>query len=144
MFSISAFEIGNALPFFIIAALAGILGALLGLALYIYFALAMSTIAKKLKCKHYWLAWIPFANLFLFPMLAKRKWGWGFLLFVPYANIVFLLICLWDIYEKRGFDGRWSLLLFGNFAPFAALPSVSAGAFVANLALLGLVAWGKK
>jgi len=126
------------------AALVGVLGALVAIGLYVYFALALSTIAKKLKFKNPWLAWIPVANLFLLPLLTKRHWAWGFLLFVPFVNIVFLIICLWDLYEKRGVDGRWSLLVLGHFAPYATIPLLSLGAFIANLLLLGYVAWGKK
>ena len=36
---------------------------------YVYFALAWMTIAKKLKYKKPWLAWIPLANYFLFSKL---------------------------------------------------------------------------
>jgi len=51
-----------------------------GLALYVYTSWAWYTIAKKLKYKKAWLAWIPVANFFLYPILAK-KIGFGVLLF---------------------------------------------------------------
>ena len=77
-------------------------GALAGVALttaifisigfYVYAALVWMTIARKLGYGKAWLAWIPIANIFLLPILAKKYWTWGFLLFVPIANLVFGVI----------------------------------------------------
>jgi len=44
------------------------------LAFYIYAALALQTIGKKLKVEPTWLAWIPIVNMFYIPMLAGYKW----------------------------------------------------------------------
>ena len=55
----------------------GLVGAIVGiivfLGAYIYFALALSAIAKKRSYARLWLAWIPIANLFLFPIFTGRK-----------------------------------------------------------------------
>ena len=48
-----------------IAAVGIMLAVILGLALYVYSSLAWYTIAQKLKHKHPWIAWIPFANVAL-------------------------------------------------------------------------------
>ena len=40
---------------------------------YVYFAFAFMTIAKKLGYDKPWLAWIPIANIFLFPILATNE-----------------------------------------------------------------------
>ena len=109
---------------------------LIVLGLYIYGALAFMTIAKKLKCDKPWLAWIPIANLFLIPILAKKYWAWGFILLVPIVNIVFFFIWMWNIYEQRNYPGWLSLVPLLGFIPFI-------GIFVslANLIILGFVAW---
>lgn len=122
--------------------LTSLIGALAGLffliviGLYVYTALAFMTIAKKLRYDKPWLAWIPVANLFLIPILAKKNWAWGFIFLVPIANIVFFFIWMWNIYEQRKYPGWLSLVPLLSFIPFI-------GIFVslANLIILGFVAW---
>ena len=122
--------------------LTSLIGALAGLffliviGLYVYTALAFMTIAKKLRYDKPWLAWIPVANLFLIPILAKKNWAWGFIFLVPIVNIVFFFIWMWNIYEQRKYPGWLSLVPLLGFIPFI-------GIFVslANLIILGFVAW---
>ena len=122
--------------------LTSLIGALAGLffliviGLYVYTALAFMTIAKKLRYDKPWLAWIPVANLFLIPILAKKNWVWGFIFLVPIVNIVFFFIWMWNIYEQRKYPGWLSLVPLLSFIPFI-------GIFVslANLIILGFVAW---
>ena len=74
-----------------IALLAGFMIVLiiLGIALYIYTALAWQTIAQKLGYSKPWLAWIPVANFFLLPILAKKNAWWGTIIVIP---IIFEII----------------------------------------------------
>ena len=109
------------------------------LAIYIYFALAWSTIARKLKYKNHWLAWIPLAQLALIPILAKKKWTWVFMFLVPIANFVFFIIWMWKIYERRKYPGALSLIYIGQ-----VIPLVHLAASIANLVILGIVAWNNK
>lgn len=108
-------------------------------ALYVYFAWAFMTIAKKLKYDKAWLAWIPFVQLALFPILAKKKesaWPWVFILLVPFANFVFMIIWTWKIYERRRYPGALALISLATFIPLLGL-----FAGIANLVVWGLVAW---
>lgn len=110
---------------------------MLFIALYIYMALAMMTIAQKLKRKDIaWLAWIPIANMFLIPILAKKNWPWGFMFLVPIANIVFGIIWTWSIFEQRKYPGWLSLIVLAGIIPF-----IGWLATLANLIIWGLVAW---
>ena len=103
---------------------------------YVYWAFAYMTIAKKLGYDKPWLAWIPVANLFLIPILAEKEWYWGFLWFVPIANIVFIVLWTWRIYEQRNYPGWLSLV------PLAGLiPAIGFIASIANLVIVGFVAW---
>ena len=102
-------------------------------ALYVYVAFAWMTIAKKMKCKKYWLAWIPIANFFLLPILLKKKWTWGFMFFVPIANLVFLIIWTWEIFELRKYPGWLSLSMI--------VPKVGG---ILYLIAIGFVAWKDK
>jgi uncharacterized membrane protein YciS (DUF1049 family) len=126
-----------------VLAVLGIVGIVIGIivlsGIYIYFALTLSTIAKKKGYANTWLAWIPVVNLFLFPILTGRKWTWGLLFFVPIVNVVFLIICLWEMLERERYDGKWSLILLGFLSP---RPSFVV--FVSFLIILGVLAWKKK
>lgn len=104
---------------------------------YVYFALVLSTIAKKLKHKEIaWLAWVPIAQAFLIPILAKKGWYWGFMFLVPIAGIVFWVIWTWNIFEQRKYPGWLSLVGLLGF-----IPMVGWLAMVANAVVWGLVAW---
>jgi hypothetical protein len=128
--------------------------------LYIYYALAWSTIAKKLNCNLYWLAWIPFLSFFLKPILADKDWRYGFLIFVPilyffffFKNLfyiifviiiilyIFILNIIWtkEIYIKRGYPGNLSFLLI-----LFILPTINLIAIIVDLIVIGNVAWKDK
>ena len=112
---------------------------LIAVAVYVYTAFVWMTIAKKLKYDKPWLAWIPVANFFLFPILAKKKWTWGFIVLVPIVNIVFMIIWTWNIYEQRKYPGWLSL------APIISIIPVIGGlGALAQFVIWGLVAWSDR
>lgn len=76
---------------------------LIGLAVYVFTALSLYTIAKRRGIHHPWLAWIPFANSWLLGCIAdqyrfvtrgevkyRRRW----LLFTEIATSVMSAVCL--------------------------------------------------
>lgn len=111
-----------------------VFAAIVCLAAYIYFALALSTIGKKLRYKHSWLAWIPFANTAMFLQLGGFPWGWVFLYLAPIigwiALFIMMIIASWAIFEKRNYPGWLSLLLL-----------LSGLGGLAYMIVLGFVAW---
>lgn len=111
-------------------------GIVVGTVLYVYTALAWMTIARKLGYNKAWLAWIPIANLFLIPILADKKWTWGFIFLVPIVNIVFFFIWTWKIFEKRKYPGWLSLIIL-----LSAIPVIGFIAGLSYLVVIGLVAW---
>lgn len=123
-----------------IAALAaiGLMFAILSiLAVYIYFALAWRTIARNLKYKNDWLAWIPIANLAMILQLGGFHWAWIFLILVPLfgwiAVLVLGIIATWRIFENQKYPGWFSLSII--------IPKVGG---VLYLIALGFVAWKPK
>jgi hypothetical protein len=104
--------------------------------LYVYNALVFQTIAKKLNYDKPWLAWIPVANLFLYPILAKKHWAMGFLFLVPVVNMVFYFIWLWKIFELRKYPAWLSLTPL-----LTIIPVINVVVVIAFLVLLGFVAW---
>jgi hypothetical protein len=111
-----------------------ILAIILVIALYVYMALAWSTIAKKLKHKKPWLAWIPFANVSLILQLGEFHWAWVFLFLIPIvgwiAIFVLIIISTWRIFEKRKYPGWFSLS--------QVIPEVGG---ILYLVAIGFVAW---
>ena len=104
------------------------------LAIYIYSALALMTIAKKTNTPNGWLAWIPIANMYLMTQIAGVPW-WTFLVLLvsAYIPMVGALIVLgitlwwwWKIAEARNRPGWWGILMI--------LPLI-------NLIIMGVLAW---
>jgi hypothetical protein len=95
-------------------------------ALYVYMALALSTIAKKTNTENPWLAWIPIANIVLMLNIAKKPIWWIILCFIPLVNIVILIIVWMAIAEARGKPNWWGILMI--------VP-------VVNLIVPGYLAW---
>jgi len=126
--------VGGAIGTLILASIAFALAFLLGL--YIYFAIAWFTIAKKLKYKRSWLAWVPFASTAMVLELGKFNWALVFLYLIPVlgwiALLVLTIIAKWRIFEKRKYPGWLSL--------FILIPKFG---FIAHAAIIGLVAWKK-
>jgi len=116
-----------------------VFGIIMLIVLYVYCALVWSTIAKKLKYKNAWLAWIPIANIFLTPILAKKKWPWGFIILVPIVGAVFFFIWTWNIFEQRKYPG-WLCLV----PLLVVIPFIGWVAYLAYLIIIGLVAWNDK
>ncbi|HDP74080.1 MAG TPA: hypothetical protein ENN46_03960 [Candidatus Woesearchaeota archaeon] len=85
---------------------------------YLFIAVTFYFLAKKLKTEPLWLAWVPIAQFFLLPIMAGKHWAWGFIMFVPLANIIFMYIWLWLVYEKRKYPGWWALFSLGAYIPF--------------------------
>lgn len=101
---------------------------LLVIGIYIYMAMATQTIAKKTKTKDDWLAWIPIANMVLLINIAKKPMWWLILFFVPWANIVVLVIIWMEIAKACGKPDWWGVLML--------VP-------IANFVVPGYLAWSK-
>jgi hypothetical protein len=116
---------------------------IIGIAIYVYTALALYTIAKKLGHKNPWLAWIPIANVALMFQLGGFHWAWVFLLLIPVlgwiAVYVLTIISMWRIFEKRKYPGWLSLVMI-----LEAVPFVNWVALIAYLIIIGFIAWGDK
>ncbi len=110
------------------------------LAIYIYESIARSTIAKKLKHKYPWLAWIPFARTSLILQLGGFHWAWIFLVLIPIlgwiALAILMIIAFWRVFEKRKYPGWLALVPLLWF-----LPIISGLAGIAFLVIIGFVAW---
>ncbi len=113
----------------------------IGLAVYLYVAFALMTLAKKMKIERPWLAFIPVANLYLMSKMAKMHW-WPVILtvgtlfseiseFFTFALTIFAVIWMWKIFEEFKKPGWWAILM--------PIPFLS----IIYWVLLGMTAWGK-
>ena len=103
-------------------------------ALYVYFALALMTLAKKTKTPNAWLAWIPIADVYLMTQIGKQSGWWTLGLiaaFIPLLGTLAMLALIiflgWKMAEAIKKPGWWGILL--------AIPIV-------NLVIVGIMAWG--
>lgn len=116
-----------------------ILGFLFLIAIYVYSALAYQSIYRKSGHKKPWMAWIPIVNIIPAFELGGFHWAWIFLVLAAMipaigfiasiALVVLTIISMWRIFKKAGYPGWLSL--------FILIP-------VANLIVIGIVAWQKK
>ncbi|MDP2925659.1 MAG: hypothetical protein Q8N99_04775 [Nanoarchaeota archaeon] len=132
------FVIDNTLLAEIFMFIAGflILSLIMGFLIHIYFALVGYRLSKKLRYDKPWLAFIPVANFFLLPILAKQPWALGFLFLIPPVFFILAIYWTWIIFERRNYPGILSLILI-----IAILPGVGGAGFFAFLIILGFVAF---
>ena len=105
--------------------------------LYVYTSLAWYAIAKKLKYKAAWLAWIPIVRIVMVLELGKFHWAWILLIFVPVlgwaALFVLFIIALWRVFVKTNNPGWFSLALI--------IPEIGG---LLYLIFIGIAGWGGK
>jgi len=116
-----------------------VLGIIIVIAVWVYMGFVLQTLSKKLRYKKDWLAWIPVARWALIPILTKKHWANVFWFILPIVNVILLIIWTWKIYERRKYPGALSLIFIGH-----AIPFIGWLAGIANLIVLGIVAWKDK
>ncbi len=95
-------------------------------AVYIYMALALQTIATKTATANPWLAWIPIANLVLMLNVAKKPLWWILLFFIPLVNLIIAIMVWMAVAEARHKPNWWGILMI--------VPAV-------NIIVPGYLAW---
>jgi cytochrome bd-type quinol oxidase subunit 2 len=83
---------------------------IIGLAVYVYMALALQTIANKTNTENAWLAWVPIINIILMLNIAKKPLWWIILCLIPIVNIIVIVIVWMAIAEARGKPSWWGIL----------------------------------
>jgi hypothetical protein len=85
--------------------------AVIGIGIYVYFALAIVTIAKKTNTPDAWWGWVPILQILLLLNVAKKPLWWIVLLIIPLVNIVVAIIVWMAVAEARGKPNWWGILL---------------------------------
>jgi hypothetical protein len=94
--------------------------------LYVYFALAIQTIAQKTNTENPWLAWIPIVNIILLLNIAKKPIWWFILFLIPLVGLIMAIIVWMGVAEARNKPNWWGILMI--------VPGV-------NLIVPGYLAW---
>ena len=94
---------------------------ILVVAVYVYFSLALKTIAEKTNTENGWWAWVPILQVILMLNIAKKPVWWIILFFIPLVGAVFAIIVWMAIAEARNKPNWWGILLiipvFGLIVP---------------------------
>jgi hypothetical protein len=98
---------------------------ILAVALYVWFAICIQTLARKTATPNDWLAWIPIANIYLLVMIAQMEWWWLLLCLIPYVNIVIIVIIWWKVAVIIGKPGWLALFMLVPVANFV-IPGILA------------------
>lgn len=95
-----------------------ILALLLSAIVYAYFAICIQTIADKTKTPNGWMAWIPILNVLLMVQIAKLPFWMVILAFIPYINLIALILIWGGILDAMNLS-KWTLVLF--FVPLVGI-----------------------
>ncbi|MBD3246643.1 MAG: hypothetical protein GF333_06480 [Candidatus Omnitrophica bacterium] len=110
---------------------------ILGLAVYIYAAICLQTIAKKTETENAWLAWIPIGNVILMCDIAQKpKWWVIFFLLpalpIPVINVIaglasmVLGVILWmQMAEARGKPSWMGILMIVPLVNFVIMGMIA-------------------
>ena len=90
---------------------------------YIFMGLVLQAVAKKLKYKRPWLAWIPIANIWMLPSFAKMHW-WPILVAIG-GFVLYLIGMLITVSAFTVGGGNASAALFIMIALFMVLYVIS-------------------
>lgn len=83
--------------------------------IYVYFALALQTIAAKTNTANGWFAWIPILNVILMLAIAQKPIWWIILLIIPLVNIIISIIVWMDIAAARNKPSWLGVLMIVPF-----------------------------
>lgn len=91
------------------------------LALYVIYTLPLFVIALKSDHPYAWLAWIPFANIWLMCDMADLGLGWILILFIPYLGALVFQAVAWMRISENTNKPSWLGLLM--VVPLLNLPT---------------------
>jgi len=90
---------------------------IIGIAVYVFFALSLMNVAKKTKTPNAWFAWIPILNILLMLNIAKLPWWYIFYLLLPLipfigyiAALAVFMYIFWKVAEAVNKPGWYALL----------------------------------
>ena len=86
-------------------------GLALGLVIYVYLGMMLSMLARKTATRGAGMAWVPVLNMVLMCRIARKPGFYVFLLFVPFVNLMVIVMIWMAIARVRGKSPALALLL---------------------------------
>ena len=80
-------------------------------AIYVYMAFALQAIARKTNTPNDWWAWVPILQQILMLNIAHKPVWWLVLLFIPFVNLVVIVITFMAIAEALKKPNWWGILM---------------------------------
>ena len=80
---------------------ATVFGIILGVAIYIFFAIGWYAIFKKAG-QPGWAAFVPIYNLLIILKIIGREWWWIFLLLIPSVSFIIWIVMMYDMSKSFG------------------------------------------
>ncbi len=84
---------------------------LMAIGFYVYGSIVLMKIAKKTNTPNSWMAWVPVLNLYLLCQIAGKSIIWFVMFFLPFINIVAMVVLWSAIAEKKGRPAWWGVLM---------------------------------
>jgi ABC-type Na+ efflux pump permease subunit len=81
----------------------------IGLLLYLFVGYCLMQIANKTNTPNGWFGFIPILNYVLLLQIAKKPVWWIILFFIPFVNLIILIIVMVGVCQARGKSG-WLVL----------------------------------
>jgi len=78
---------------------------------YAYMSLVIMFIAKKTSTSNSWMAWVPILNMYLLCKAAGKSIAWFILMFIPFLNIIAMVIVWAAVAERLGRPSWWGILI---------------------------------
>lgn len=78
---------------------------------YLYFSITLMVIAGKTGTPNGWMAWVPFANLFLMCNIAGKPLWMVIICFIPLINLIAFMLLWMAIAERRNKPGWIAFLM---------------------------------
>jgi len=78
---------------------------------YVYMSLVIMFIAKKTSTSNSWMAWVPILNIYLLCKAAGKSIAWFILMFIPFINIIAVVIVWAAVAERLGKPAWWGILM---------------------------------
>ena len=103
---------------------------------YVFSAIIIMKIAKKLGVGDLWMAWIPILQVVPLLKAADKELWWIILLFIPGVNIVISVLLFMEISKRLGKPDWWGIL---TIVPFVNLVILAILAFSSSAQPVGAV-----
>ena len=89
----------------------GLFSLVVFVAFYVYFAVAIQTMAKKTNTPNNWMAWIPLLNVYLLLKIGGKPGWWLLLFLIPFVNFIMMIVMWMGVAERLNKPNWYGILM---------------------------------